>query len=301
MMEFRMQVFYTVAKRLNFTQAAKELYISQPAVTKHIKELESNFKTSLFERTSHRKVSLSPAGVLLLEYTEKMMQIYRDLDYEMNILSQKHRGTLRIGASSTVAQYILPGILANFHQKFKDIKVELKTGNTEDIEQALIRKEIDFGLIEGRSKNAAIKYKPFLNDEIVLFCAQHNKLLKKDQLKVDEIKNYPLLLRERGSGTREVIAHALEKYDLKLSDLHIEMQLGSTESIKSYVLQSNCIAFLSIYSILKELKNSECRIIDIKGLHIERPFQFIQSQGQEDALSDLFMKFAKSYIEKNEY
>ena len=295
MLDFRLQVFYTVAKRLNFTKASAELYISQPAVTKHIKELEAQFKVSLFERSGNKRILLTPAGEMLLQYAERLLEIYRELDYDMNLLVKQHSGVLRIGASTTVAQYIIPPILAQFHKKIKDIKVLLITGNTEEIELALLNKEIEFGIIEGISRNPQIRYEEYLNDELVLVSALNNPIIKKDVIKPEELPNYPLLLREPGSGTLDVIAHALKPHNLKLSDLQIEMQLGGTESIKSYLLHSNCLAFLSIHSILKELKNNECRIIDVKGLTIERPFNFIQHYGQPSSLTELFIRFARSY------
>jgi len=295
MLDFRLQVFYTVAKRLNFTKASAELYISQPAVTKHIKELEAQFKVSLFERSGNKRILLTPAGEMLLQYAERLLEIYRELDYDMNLLVKQHSGVLRIGASTTVAQYIIPPILAQFHKKFKDIKVLLITGNTEEIELALLNKEVEFGIIEGISRNPQIRYEEYLNDELVLVSALNNPIIKKDVIKPEELLTYPLLLREPGSGTLDVIAHALKPHNLKLSDLQIEMQLGGTESIKSYLLHSNCLAFLSIHSILKELKNNECRIIDIKGLTIERPFNFIQHYGQPSSLTELFIRFARSY------
>jgi DNA-binding transcriptional LysR family regulator len=295
MLDFRLQVFYTVAKRLNFTKASAELFISQPAVTKHIKELEAQFKASLFERSGNKRILLTPAGEMLLQYAERLLEIYRELDYDMNLLVKQHSGVLRIGASTTVAQYIIPPILAQFHKKFKDIRVLLITGNTEEIELALLNKEIEFGIIEGISRNPQIRYEEYLNDELVLVSTINNPIIKKDTIKPDELPSYPLLLREPGSGTLDVIAHALKPHHLKLADLQIEMQLGGTESIKSYLLHSNCLAFLSIHSIIKELKNNECRIIDIKGLTIERPFYFIQHYGQPSSLTELFIRFAKSY------
>ncbi|MDB5030590.1 LysR family transcriptional regulator [Mucilaginibacter sp.] len=295
MLDFRLQVFYTVAKRLNFTKASAELYISQPAVTKHIKELEASYKTSLFERSGNKKISLTPAGEVLLQYTDKLLDIYRELEYDMNTLIDQHKGILRLGASTTVAQYVIPPILAQFHNKFRDIKVQLIPGNTEEIEQALLSKEIDVGIIEGVAHNPQIKYEKYLKDELVLVSAANNASIKKETIKPEELKNYPLLMREPGSGTLDVIAHALKPHHIKLADLQIEMQLGGTESIKSYLLHSNCLAFLSIHSILKELKNGECRIIDIKGLSIERPFHFIQPHGQPSSLAELFTCFARNY------
>ena len=294
MFDFRLQVFHTVAKRLNFTKAAEELFITQPAVTKHIHEIENNFKVKLFDRNG-TKIKLTPAGDTLLQYTEELFTVHRNLEFEMNSFTQTHNGKLKIGASTTIAQYVLPPVLAAFHKKFREIKIDLTINNTEQIEKALQNKEIDFGIIEGRSKNSVIKYTEFLKDEIVLVANINNPLAKKQTITPDELKKIPLLLREPGSGTLEVIAHSLRPLKIKIAHLQNEMQLGSTESMKLYLLHSNCMAFMSVHSILKELRNKECCIIDVKGLSIERHFYFIQLQGQPAALPELFMKFARHY------
>jgi len=295
MLDFKLHVFNTVAKRLNFTRAADELFISQPAVTKHIKALEERFKTTLFERSGNKKISLTAAGEILLQYTDQLSGIYRELEYDMNLLNKQQNGLLRIGASTTVAQYILPQVLAIFHKKFSSVQVQFITGNTEDIEQALLNKEIEVGIIEGLSRNPQIKYETYLNDELVLVCSGANKKIKQETIKPETLKNYPILLREPGSGTLDVLAKALKLHHIKLSDLQVEMQLGSTESIKSYLLHSDCLAFLSIHAILKELKSGAFKIIDIKGLNIERPFYFIQSYGPASSLSELFIRFARTH------
>lgn len=294
MLNFRLQVFYTVAKRLNFTKASAELFISQPAVTKHIKELEITYKTTLFERSGNKKIILTAAGETLLQYVDKLQNIYSELEYDMNLLIKQHNGILRIGASSTVAQYVIPAVLAQFHKKFKEVKVQLTTGNTEDIENALLRKEIEVGIIEGISRNPQIRYDEFLQDELVLVSAENNSAIKKSSIKPEELKNYPLLMREPGSGTLDVIAHALKPHNIKLGDLNIEMQLGGTESMKSYLLHSNSLAFLSKHAITKELKIKDCRIIEIKGLSINRPFYFIQPHGHSLSLTELFIRFARN-------
>jgi DNA-binding transcriptional LysR family regulator len=294
MFDFRLQVFDTVARRLNFTKAAEELFITQPAVTKHIHELESYFKTKLFERNGS-KITLSAAGETLLQYTTQLFTVYRNLEFEMNALVQQHRGKLRIGASTTVAQYVLPPVLASFHKKFKDIKVTLTTGNTEFVEQRVQNKEAELGIIEGRSRKTALKYTQFIKDEIVLVSGINNPLAKKPEISLNDLKKISLLLREPGSGTLEVITHALKPLGMKISDLRIEMQLDSTESMKNYLLYSNSMAFVSLHSVLKELRNKECCIIDVKGLSIERYFYFIQPFGQPESLVDLFMKFAAHY------
>lgn len=294
MFDFRLKVFYTVAKRLNFTKAAEELCITQPAVSKHIREIETYYQVRLFERNGN-KVQLTPAGNVVLRYCSQIFGLYSSLEYELNSLSEIFRGQLRIGASTTIAQYVLPPILADFHKRYTDIRVSLFINNTEQIELALKNKDIDFGIVEGQSKNTLFKYTEFLRDEIVPVVSATHPLAKKDEIGVDDISTIPLLLREPGSGTLEVIMHALKSFHVRLSDLTCEMQLGSTESIKSYLIHSHCMAFLSIHSITKELQDNQLQIIDIKDLEMERIFHFIQLHGELENLSELFIDFAKSY------
>lgn len=294
MFDFRLKVFHTVATRLNFTKAAEELFITQPAVTKHIHEIENHFKIKLFERNG-TKIKLTLAGETLLQYTTQIFVVYSNLEFDLNTLSQRKSGKLKIGASTTVAQYVLPAVLADFHKKFKEIKISLTINNTEQTEHALQNKNIDLGIIEGHSKNSIFKYTEFLKDEIVLVAGANNILSKKEFIKPEDLVKIPLLLREPGSGTLEVIAHALKPLGIKISQLQNEMQLGSTESMKRYLLNSEALAFLSVHSISKELKNKECSIIKIKGLQIERNFYFIQQHGEAETLPDLFMKFARHY------
>ena len=293
-MDFRLKVFYTVANRLSFTKAATELFITQPAISKHIQELEEQYKIKLFDRNGS-KISLTNAGEVLLKHTNNIFEIYREIDFDMSSLINEHTGLLRIGASTTISQYILPPLLARFHQKMENIKVNLLNGNTEQIENALLNKEIEIGIVEGQSKKKSIKYTQFLKDELVLVCKSSHALVNKDEFTAADLKKMNFLVREQGSGTLEVIGYALKSLELKFSDLNIEMQLGSTESIKSYLLNSDCVAFMSIHAIEKELKNNELTILDVKNLSIERYFYIISLQGKNDALSDLFIKIISSY------
>jgi len=293
-MDFRLKVFYTVALRLNFTKAATELYITQPAVSKHIQELEETYKTKLFERNGS-KIALTPAGKILLKYTKSIFDIYREIDFEMSSFNKERQGLLRLGASTTISQYIISPVLARFHQKQKDIKVNLLNGNTEQIENALINKEIEIGIVEGQSKNQSIKYIPFLKDELVLVCNSNNPFIKQNEISVNDLKSMKFITRERGSGTLEVIEFALKKVNLKLTDLQIEMQLGSTESIKSYLLNSDCFAFMSIHAVSKELKNKELIVLDVEKLSIERYFYVATLQGKSDSLSELFIQNLASH------
>ncbi|WP_281638312.1 LysR family transcriptional regulator [Flavobacterium marginilacus] len=293
-MDFRLKVFFTVATRLSFTKAASELFITQPAISKHIQELEEEYKTKLFERNGS-KIALTNAGETLLKHTKNIFEIYREIDFDLSTFSNERKGLLRLGASTTIAQYIISPLLARFHQKLEAVKVNLLNGNTEQIENALLKKEIEIGIVEGQSKNPSIKYTQFIRDELVLVCNSNNPLVKRKEIAPSDLKSLRFLVREQGSGTLEVIEYALKPFNIKIDQLQIEMQLGSTESIKSYLLNSDCVAFMSIHAVSKELKNKELQVIDIDGLTIERYFYIITLQGKSDSLSELFIKNISSY------
>lgn len=293
-MDFRLQVFYTVAHRLSFTKAAEELFISQPAVTKHIKELEHQYRTTLFERSGNRQVGLTRSGKLLLKYAEQMRNVQRELDFEMDQLNNQYRGELRMGASTTVSQYVLPAFLARFHRQFPDIRVVLLTGNTEEIQQALIAKQVGIGIIEGSDHHPEIRYEDYLSDELVLVCRKKHPLRTKAAISVHDLPEYPLLLREPGSGTLKVISKSLEQFGVKLADLNVEMRLDGTESIKSYLQESDCLAFVSIHAVSDELKNGDLLVVELKECRVERKFRFIETHGHADALSALMKRFLMS-------
>ena len=294
MFDFRLKVFDTVAKRLNFTKAANELNITQPAVTKHIKEIELNLNIKLFERNG-TKIKLTKAGEILLKYTEEIFSVYQKMEFEIGQLQEKQKGTLRLGASTTIAQYVLPPILAEFRKRFPEIQLSLVIQNSEKIEDLLANHKIDVGLIEAQIKNRTFHYFPFMKDEIVLVSRQKHSISTKNNIKLDDLKHIPLVFREPGSGTLETIDLALKSNNLKLNELNIEIQLGSTESIKSYVLHSDALAFLSIHSILHELKNQTLTVIDIRNLDVEREFNFIIPEGEQSKLVNLFIEFCNRY------
>lgn len=148
MSDFRLKVFQSVAKNLSFTKASQDLFISQPAITKHIQELESTYQTRLFDRQGS-KICLTESGKLLLEHCERILEDYKRLEYEMHLLHNEYKGGLKLGASSTISQYVLPPLLASFIKKFPHISLSLTNGNTREIETALQEHNIDLGLVEG--------------------------------------------------------------------------------------------------------------------------------------------------------
>jgi DNA-binding transcriptional LysR family regulator len=289
MFDYRLKVFHTVASRSSFTKASEELNISQPAVTKHIKEIENQLNTKLFDRKG-TSIQLTQSGKVLFEYAEKIRNIYCDLEFEIHQINQKHWGKLIIGASTTVAQYILPEILAKFKSYYKDLKIELITHNTEMISELLKDGKIDLGIIEGESQSAYFDYQKFKADEIVLVAKANHPLANKT-LNVKDLYEIELILREQGSGSLEFIQNRLKEKSIIAENLNVVMQLGSSESIKNYLLHSDALAFLSVSTVLNELKNNQLTIIDIKNFSIEQNFHFILPKGEQSELIRLFLKF----------
>lgn len=291
MFDYRLKVFYTVASRLSFTKAASELSISQPAVTKHIKEIENHLNTKLFNRNG-TTIQLTESGKTLLKYAEKIRNLYRDLEFDISQLNKEQKGKLKIGASTTIAQYILPEILAKFKANYKEIAIELVTHNTEDISNLLKNGQIDLGIVEGESRSSYFDYEIFKPDEIVLVCkADH--LWANKTLKLKDLYAIDLVSREQGSGTQEFIENQLKKNKIDLKSLNIVMNLGSSESIKNYLLHSEAMAFVSVSTVLQELKNNQLSVIDIKNFSIERNFHFITLKGEQSELIHLFLKFVR--------
>lgn len=288
--DFRLKVFQTVAQRLSFTRAAHELFISQPAVTKHINELEKNTGKPLFNRHGNN-ISLTREGELLLKYANDILGLYQTLDEELSRLQEVISGEIRIGASTTLAQYILPKILARFKAAYPQIKISLVNNNTRHIEELVLHKKIDIGIIEGSALNPLLHYDPFFEDEIVLTTRSGNNKIKPGEIKADKIKTIPLVIREAGSGTLDVVEKALAKKSISMSDLHVELILGSSESLKNYLLYADVYAFLSIHTITEEMLQRKLRIIEIKDLDIIRKFQFVCLHGQHAAILDRFKSF----------
>ena len=294
MTDFRLKVFQSVAKNLSFTKASQELFISQPAITKHIQELEANFNTRLFERQGN-KISLTESGRLLLEHCERILDAYQRLEYEMHLLQGTYRGELRIGASTTISQYILPPLLSNFIRKFPQIKLSVTNGNSRDIENALETHRADLGMVEGASRIPGLRYTTFLKDELVAVVSTQCKLDIPDEITPDQLTRIPLVLREQGSGTLEVFERALQKHHLRVSSLQVLMYLGSTESIKLFLETTDCMGIVSVRSIHKELKAGLFRVVEIKDMPMYRDLCFVRQQGQERGLAQLFMEFAERH------
>jgi LysR family transcriptional regulator, transcriptional activator of the cysJI operon len=297
MSDFRLKVFCCVAKNLSYTKAAEELHITQPAITKHIHELEAQYKVRLFERMGN-KIMMTHAGKVLLKHSVEILHEYSKLDFVMNLLHGTHSGNLRIGASTTIAQYVLPPLLAKFISKFPEIHISLVSGNSDEIESELINHHIDLGLIEGDKRLPNLKYTHLMDDELVAITSAKSIYAKKDEMTLEELTKIPLVLRENGSGTLSVFYTALEQHSIKPSDLNVQMQMGSSESIKLFLEHADAISIISFRCVTRELVDGGFKIIELPEMEMKRELDFMQLQGDEEGLPSLLMQFALHETER---
>jgi DNA-binding transcriptional LysR family regulator len=270
-----------VTQCLSFRKAAEELYLTQPAVSLQIKALEEDVGVQLFDRTGAH-ITLTPAGKVLLDYCEKVKTLLVQTEHEIAVLSGEHTGQLALGASTTIAQYVLPRLLGEFRREHPRVHPTLISGNTEHIVEAVEQQRIALGFIEGPARSREVKTEPFLEDELVLIASTAHEFAECNSISCSEIASIPLLMRERGSGTRRVIEMALERQGVKRSSLQIVMEPDSTEAIKSAVEAGLGIRFVSRWAIAKDLRlGNNFKIVELEGLRIKREFLVVYASGPE--------------------
>ncbi|HRH46609.1 MAG TPA: selenium metabolism-associated LysR family transcriptional regulator [Pyrinomonadaceae bacterium] len=294
MQDFRLKVFRTVAEKLNFTSAAEILFLTQPAVTLQIKTLEEELGVKLFDR-SGGKVRLTEAGTILFEYAKRIADLYEEAETALGVLVGEERGRLSIGASTTIAQYVLPRLVGQFLALHPKIEFSMISANTENIVKALDEKGIMLGLVEGPVGRTDLKTERFIEDEIVVIAATNSDWSAEIQL--ENLAELPLILREHGSGTRRVVENALKKGRLKLSELNVVMELDSTEAIKSAVEANLGIGFVSRWGIMREIELGILKVIKIENLEIKRQFQFIFPRTPRlEGVVEAFYRFARRNV-----
>jgi DNA-binding transcriptional LysR family regulator len=300
MLSFGHEVFIEVARNLSFSRAAEVLYISQPAITKHIQSLEKYYKVSLFERKGNA-VTLTAEGKILLEHLVKARELQRQLEFDITRQKNLHlaKGSLTLGTSTTISLYVIPPVFSAFHRQYPNIELKLVNRNSENIVKALLDHEIDLAITEGKKNVNSLKHQFFLTDEVIPVCSTQSELTKRKTIPVEELKTIPVALRERGSGTLAAVTEALEKHRIGIADMQHKIVLGGTEALKNFLLDDTCLGFLPLRSVARQLKNGELKRLTIPGLSINRAFYFVQRRGSEsDRINQLFIKLAISHYNK---
>lgn len=288
--EFRLRVFVTAARTLSFSKCAAALNITQPAVSRHIGELEARYGMPLFTRGTSG-VALTKAGGLLLSHAESLLSAYQKMDYDMELLSQTSQGRLSIGASTTIAMYLLPPVLASFMELSGGVEVSMLSGNSENVEQWLRDGTVDIGFVENASRRPWLHYEPLMADELVLVAGTHGRNGTLESVTPEELRGLPLVLREKGSGTREIIERALNRRGIRVEDLNVVIELSSTEAIKSFVRSSDTLAIVSVIALHRELADGSLSIVDIDGVDMPREFATVVRPGEFSGLNARFHDF----------
>lgn len=289
MLDHKYKVFYHLAQTPNTTKVAEELLLSQPAISKNIKELEKELGITLFNRIKGR-MQLTEAGQYLYSEIEILVRKEREINFRIDKMKHTFTGTLHIGASTTLSQYVLPETLVRFKNASPQMAISLMSGNTAQIEQEIVTGNLHVAFIEGTPTQPDLHYISFLRDEIVLVTGAETKI--PEHISPEQFPQLPFVLREQGSGTYHVIRNQLAQAGIAINTLNCQLVLGSTEGIKHYLLHSNCFALLSIYSIREEVAAGKLKIIDIDELNINRMFYIIHWQGEPDPYAKQFIEFS---------
>lgn len=253
MADRRLQVFHTVAKQLSFTKAADILFMTQPAVTFQVKQLEEHFNTRLFER-SHGKIALTPAGEVVRDYADRILALSAELETRMAELSGEVGGALVVGASTTIAEFMLPRLLGEFKSKYPRVQARLVVGNSETIENRVADHSLDVGLIESPPHLAGLHSQICCEDEMVVIVAPNHELASSKTVAPQQLAQLPYVSREVGSGTREFADEYLRRAGIISDDLNTVMELGSPEAVKGIVETGLGFGIVSQATVSKEVR-----------------------------------------------
>jgi len=296
MSDRRLQVFHTVAGVLSFTKAAEILNMTQPAVTFQVRQLEEDFNTRLFDR-SHNKISLTRAGELVLGYANQIVDLYGEMHESVKAMTGNNTGLITLGASTTIAEYMLPGLLGDFRKKFPEIMVRLKVANTDAIVAMVEDNSIDLGVVEGEVNNQLLRVEDCLVDELVAICPNEHPFNKVESIKAEALVDQPFIYREDGSGTRSVIAQYLKSQGVEEAQLNRVFELGSTEAIKGAVEAGMGISIVSEATLSKERSLGTLAAVALDP-PIRRQLYFVrQRQKFRTHLMEELFQFARTYCD----
>jgi len=295
MADRRLQVFHAVAKHLSFTKAAEALFMTQPAVTFQVKQLEEHFNTRLFER-GHGRNSLTSAGQLVLEYAEKILALSAELDLRLKEMTGEVGGLLLVGASTTIAEFLLPQVLGDFKSKYPKVQPRLTVANSETVENRVAEHTLDIGFIEAPSHRDSVATDVCCEDELQAVCAPSHPLARLKSATLKQLVQYPFISREAGSGTREVIDQYLQKSGVAPDSLNVVMELGSPEALKGLVATGLGFTILSRAAVAKETRLGELVRVPLSPRLI-RDFSVVYPKEKfRSRLVNTFVQFAKERL-----
>jgi len=295
MADRRLQVFHAVAKHLSFTKAADALFMTQPAVTFQVRQLEEHFNTRLFDRVQGR-ITLTPAGQLALEYAERILALSVELDTRMKERSGQVAGPLLIGASTTIAEFLLPQVLGEFKARFPAVVPRLFVANSEAVQARIAERTLDLGFIEGESHLPSLVTDVCCDDELQVVCAPSHPLAKLQTVSPKALTEHAYVSREPGSGTREVIDSYLQKAGVAPDSMQLVMELGSPEALKGVVATGLGFAIMSRATVAKEIRLGQLAKVALSP-RLDRHLSVVYPKERfHSKLVNGFVEFAKEKL-----
>ena len=295
MADRRLRVFHAVAKHLSFTKAAEALFMTQPAVTFQVKQLEEHFNARLFDRTQGR-ITLTPAGALAYEYAERILALDNELDARLREFSGEEAGPLLIGASTTIAEFLLPRVLGEFTAAHPAVVPRLVVANSDAVQDRVAERSLDLGFIEGHSHMASLATDPCGEDELQVVCPPGHPFAARRNVVVSELPEHAYIGREVGSGTREVIDKYLHDSGLSHDSLQLVMEASSPEALKGLVATGLGFAIMSRATVTMEVRLGALVAIPLsppllRQLSVVYPRERIHSRAMSS-----FLQFAKERL-----
>jgi DNA-binding transcriptional LysR family regulator len=271
-----LRLFTAVVDHGGFTRAAAALNLSQPAISKSLKELEAQVHLPLLERSA-RSIQLTEAGQALYERARELFGVEQLAERELRELRGLRRGVLRIGASTTIATYMLPPVLGAFHGAHPDVRIQTSSANTRTVLRMLLESRVDLALVEGPVSHARVEVHPWRDDELVVIAPPGHALLRRSRVTVTDLAAEQFLVREPGSGTRDVSEQALAAHGVRVTRA---MRVGGTEAIKQAVAAGLGLAIVSRAAAADQLALGRIAVLEVEGLVIRRTLTQLKLRGR---------------------
>ncbi len=287
----KIETFLRAAETLNFSETAKQLHMSQPSVSHHIKMLEQEMGTALFTRTS-TGLRLTESGRSLLPWARRLLHDANTMQAMMASIRNDVVGELRVACSTTAGKYVLPQMAARFCQRFPSVQVRILACTAEDVTLKLMEGEAHIGVLSREILDAGLESQQFFRDTITLIVPDTHRWAFRKTIEPGELLEEPLILREETSGTRRVVLSELAKFDISLDDLNIFMELGNAEAIVRTVSAGYGIAFVSNLASACPLERGNVVDLQVEGLHLKRTIYMARkTQSSPHRPRDAFWSF----------
>lgn len=297
--DHKMKVFCTVAETKSFSKTSEIVHLTQPAVSLQIQALEEHYETKLFDRTSN-SITLSPTGEVLYKYAKYILALYASAEKEIGKITGYTKGSVTIGASTTIGNHILPNVILSFKKIYPKVRINVYIENTKKIMDLLNTGTIELGLVEGEMSKYKVTLEPIIQDELFVIVSPQHPWAKRKTISIAELSKEPFIFREEGSGTRQVTEKYFSSHGLKMRDVHLTITLGSTESIKEAVESGIGVSIVSKWVARKEVKYGSLIMLGIKEGKMVRNFNLVMNKNAilSHAVAE-FVAFIKTYPYEN--